>query len=525
MRDKNTERGQRFVFGPFMLDTQRGMLLRDGAPVVIGQRGLSLLQALLSAHGETVTKAELMELGWPNTIVEESNLSVQIAALRKLLGPMPDGGEWIATVARVGYRITVPVAVKESDAGELSGQAAKDLASKPSIAVLPFANLSGDVGQEYFADGITEDIISALSRFRWFFVVSRNSTFLYKGRAVDMKTVAHELGVRYVLEGSARKSDQLVRISARLIDARSATQIWGDRYDFDLVDILAVQDRIAQQVAGAIEPELLKIESALGATRRRARNLTAWDLVRQGTWYFHQVSRSSHRRARELFREACALDDSAPDAQIWLARVSAGIVAYGWSDGPAADLREGVEAALRAIQVDKQSPYSHYALAIISVYAGPIDRAIRAAERAVDLNPSFALGHLVLGMARLYSGDATGAIEPLEQGLRLNPHDPQNFVWYNTLAYAYFFSRQIDTALRCAMNALKIRPTWFPSLETAACCYVSLGRLDRGRELIEQVARLEESPGDALAPFKRNNPHWTEEISSLLAKAKRREAS
>ena len=127
-------------------------------------------------------------------------------------------------------------------------------------------------------------------------------------------------------------------------------------------------------------------------------------------------------------------------------------------------------------------------------------------------------------MARLYSGDATGAIEPLEHGLRLNPHDPQNFVWYNTLAYAYFFSRQIDKALRCAMNALKIRPTWPPSLETAACCYMSLGRTDLGRELIEQVARLEESPGDALAPFKRNNPHWSEEINSLLARATRRAA-
>jgi TolB-like protein len=508
-----------------MLDTQRGTLFRDGAPVLVGQRGLSLLQALLSARGETVTKAELMELGWPNAIVEESNLSVQIAALRKLLGSVPDGVEWIVTVPRVGYRIIVPVAVKESNADELTGRDTKGLASKPSIAVLPFANLSGDIDQEYFADGISEDITIALSRFRWFFVVSRNSSFLYKHRTVDVKTVAHDLGVRYVLEGSARRSNRLVRVSAQLIDARSATQIWGDRFDFDMVDMLAVQDRIAEQVAGAIEPELLKTESALGATRRRASNLTAWDLVRQGTWYFHQVSRATHRRARELFREACALDDNAPDAQIWVARVSAGIVAYGWSDDPAADLREGMRAALRAIQVDEQSPYSHYALAIISVFAGPIDRAIRAAERAVELNPSFALGHLVLGMARLYGGDASGAIAPLEYGLRLNRYDPQNFVWYNTLAYAYFFSRQVNKALQCTMNALKIRPTWPPLLESAACCYMAQGRTDAARELIDQGARLEESPGDAMAPFKRNNLQWTEEINSLLAKATRRDAS
>ena len=510
---------QRFVFGPFMFDPGRGTLIRDGSAVTIGQRGLSILHALLKANGQVVTKADLMDSAWPSAVVEESNLSVQIAALRKVLGLSPEGGEWIATVARVGYRFVAPVMVCEGGTDDSRGPPATDFAHKPSIAVLPFANLSGDSEQEYFADGIAEDIITALSRFRWFFVIARNSSFVFKGRSIGAKEVAQILGVRYVLEGSVRKSSQRVRISAQLIDAGTANQLWADRYDFDLGEMFAVQDTIAEQVVGAIEPQLLKTESTLAATRRRgSSNMTGWDLVHQGTWLFHQVTRATHLRARELFREACKRDPDLPEAHAWLGRVNAGIVAYGWSDSEAADLREGIDAALRAVQADEKNPYAHYALAITSVYANAFDQAIRAAEKAIEVSPSFALGHLVLGMARLFSGDALDAIEPLERGLRLNPYDPQNFVWYNVLALAQFFTRQPDSALRCAVRALKIRPNWRPAMETAACCYLALGRAEAARECIEHIARREEPSGDALAPFKLRNPHWIGEMTALLRK-------
>ena len=212
-------------------------------------------------------------------------------------------------------------------------------------------------------------------------------------------------------------------------------------------------------------------------------------------------------------------DPDLPEPHAWLGRVSAGIVAYGWSDSEAADLREGIDAALRAVQIDEKSPYAHYALAITSVYASAFDQATRAAEKAAELSPSFALGHLVLGMARLFSGNASDAIEPLEHGLQLNPYDPQNFVWYNVLALAQFFTRRADNALKCVVRALKIRPNWRPAMETAACCYLALGRSEAAQECIEHMARLEKPSGDALLPFKRRNPHWIEEMIALLRKA------
>jgi TolB-like protein len=507
---------ERFVFPPFLLDTGRATLARNGEAVAIGHRAFLVLQALLSARGQLVTKSELMTAAWPDTVVEESNLTVQIAALRKLLGPSPEGGEWIATVSRIGYRFAGPAMLPADERKAATPMPANGFGRKPAIAVLPFVNLSGDPTQEYFADGITEDIITALSRFRWFFVIARNSSFFYKGKALDVRQIAQELGIGFALEGSVRKSDQRVRISAQLVDAANGNHIWAERYDFDLLDMFTVQDQIAEQVAGAIEPELLKTASAFSANLRRDGNITAWDLVRQGTFLFHQVTRANHLRARELFREARALAPDLPEGYVWLARVSAGLAAYGWSLDPAADLREGLDAAVKAIELEEKSPYSHYALAITSVFAHDFDQAIRAAERAVELSPSFALGYLVLGMARLYSGQATSALEPLQRGFRLNPHDPQNVVWYNVLALAHFFAGDPQQALRCAVKAAQIRPTWRPTLEIMACCHVVLGHPDAAHDCVTQMATLDRPAGDALGPLKIRNPHWVEEIERLL---------
>jgi tetratricopeptide (TPR) repeat protein len=216
-----------------------------------------------------------------------------------------------------------------------------------------------------------------------------------------------------------------------------------------MTEVFAVQDEIAERVAGAIEPELLKTEGAQAAARHTG-NMNAWDLVRRGTWYFHRVTHETHLKARELFRQACKLDPDLPEAHVWLARVSAGVVPYGWSENPVADLQEGSEAALRAIQLDERNPYAHYALAIVSVFSGQFEQSISAARRAIDISPSFALGHLVLGMALLFSGRAAEAITPLEYGLRLSPNDPQNFVWFNVLALARLFSGRPEAGLEAA---------------------------------------------------------------------------
>jgi TolB-like protein len=508
---------KRFAFGPFLLDAGRGMLLRDGSPVPLGRRGLLILQALLEAQGEVVPKENLMNLGWPGLVVEDSNLSVQIAALRKQLGPAPEGADWIETVPRVGYRLVGSAVVERTErdmpspATESSGPGLR-----PSITVLPFENLSDDPAQQYFADGVTEDIIAALTRFRWFFVTGRNASFAYHAKQVDVATAAQELGVRYLLQGSMRKSGDQIRISAQLVDAIRSHCIWAEHFDFGIVDVFSVQDQIAQQVAGSLEPQLLKSEAGRAAARRRAGTVTGWDLVAQGSWYFHQVTQATHRRARELFRQARQIDPELPEARIWLARVDAGLVAYGWSDHPSEDRHEGMQAALEAVQMDERSPYAHYALAIISVYSESFDLANRAGEKAVEVSPSFALGHLVCGMARLFSGDAEGAVTPLELGLKLNRYDPQNFIWYNVLALAYFFRRDLEEAMQRALMSLSIRPTWRSSMETVIACCAALGRVDVARHWNEQIQVLEKASGDALEPLWLSNPHWARDMQALL---------
>jgi TolB-like protein len=508
---------QSLAFGPFVLDMDRGALLRDGRNLSIGHKALLLLHALLQSAGRPLDKASLMEAAWPGTAVDESNLSVQIAALRKLLGATQDGGEWIATVPRVGYRFAGPLTATQLSAGDTLPPVTATGATtrRPSIAVLPFSITTDGADKEYLADGITDDIITALARFRWFRVAARNSSFVYKGRSVDVRQIARELGVHYVLEGSLRHSPPRLRLSTRLIDAATGSHLWADRYDLEIAEMFAIQDEIAERVVGAIEPELLKTES-MPATTRHTGNMTAWDLVRQGTWHFHKVTKEGHVRARDLFRQACTTDPDLPESHIWLARVSAGIAGYGWSDAPTVDLKEGMQAAAKAIYLDAKDPYAHYAFAIVSAYADAPAQAVLAAEKAIELSPSFALGHLVLGMARLYGGLAADAVDPLVHGLRLNPHDPQNFVWYNLLAFAQLFSGDPEQALISATKGLSVRPTWRPSLETLICCNVALDRRDEARRCATRYAELDGPAGDIFAPLRRLNPCWRKQVSDAL---------
>lgn len=381
---------RRFSFGPFLLDTARGTLTRDGSAVAVGQCALRILQALLEAGGEPVTKAALMAQAWPGLVVEDSNLSVQVTALRKALAAAGvDGEAGIVTVPRLGYRLPGAVAVEESQLAPLD-HGAVDHGGRPSIAVLPFAHLGDDPAQEYLADGVTEALIATLSRFRWFSVSGRGSSQVYKLAPKDDRTAAAELGVRYLVEGTVRKSGARLRISVQLVDAPAGACLWADRYDFADADLFDVQDAIVQQVAGAIEPALLRNVAA--AARQRRGSLTAWSLVAQGTWLFHHVTRPTHHKARELFWQAARIDAELTEARLWIGRVSAGLVAYGWSDDPVRDHREGRAAALEAVQMDEQNPYAHYALAIVANYGDDFALALRSADKAIELNPSFALG-------------------------------------------------------------------------------------------------------------------------------------
>jgi adenylate cyclase len=261
-----------------------------------------------------------------------------------------------------------------------------------------------------------------------------------------------------------------------------------------------MQDEIVERVVGAIEPEMLKAET-LRARRKTPASLTAWDLIFRGMWHFHQVTRDSHLRARDLFREAVKADPALAEGHIWLARTTHGIVFFGWTDNPAADVAEGWQAALQGARLAEADPYAHYALGIMSIVMSRPGRATEAAQRAIDLSPSFALGYLLLGMARLFAGRAAQAVEPLQRGLRLSPHDPHAFAWLQFLAFAHFLRDEHEEAARCAARAVSKRPESFSAQAVLACSLAQLGRREEAQEALAEMRRTLPDGRDGLADF------------------------
>jgi TolB-like protein len=507
-----------YRFGPFRLDAEAEALFHGTKVTELGRRPVALLRVLVQQSGEPVSKDALIAAAWNGLTVEESNLPVQIAALRRVLGEVRGGDHWIETLPRRGYRFAGPLVSVD---GQNRSAAPADAGSKPasghgeqpSIAVLPFVNLSGDLAQQYFGDAVANDIITALTRFRWFFVVARHSSFAFRDTAMDVREIASRLGARYVLEGSFRQAGQRVRITAQLVDAATGSNIWADRYERDLADIFTIQDDIADSVVGAIEPELLKTEALESA--KGGADMTAWDLVRRGVWYFHHVGQESHLKARELFRRAVRLEPRSADAHIWLARVSGGIALWNW-DELATTCAEGLAAALTAINLDEKNPYAHYGLAITSCGANRLEQAERAAEKAIELSPSFALAHLVRGMATLYLGKIEQAKSALEHGLRLSAHDPHNFVWLDLLALAHLFAGDTKRAVESATQALKIRPASQLTLHVMGLCHAAAGQRDESRQCLAAAQQTSAHPVAILAPLRARNPHWSEKIDELL---------
>src|SRR5215472_10268269 len=334
-----------FLFEGFRLD-RRGLFRRDqnGAfiPIAIGSRAIEVLHTLVERPGDLVSRDEILAAVWPGTVVEGSNLPVQIAALRRVLDQGRTDGSNIQTVPGRGYRFVAPVkpGLAEADL---------PLPDKPSIAVLPFVNLSGDPEQEYFADGMVEEIITALSRIRWLFVIARNSSFTYKGRTVDVKQVGRELGVRYALEGSVRKAASRVRITAQLIDASTGTHLWADRFDGSLDEVFKLQDEVASGVAGVIEPTLQAAEMARSA-RRPTCDLTAYDLYLRAYEMFFSSAQQIPEALR-LLERAIARDPHYGPALAWAAVCCHRMCTDGSSTDPEADRRKGSDFGRQALQV------------------------------------------------------------------------------------------------------------------------------------------------------------------------------
>jgi TolB-like protein/class 3 adenylate cyclase len=363
------------------------------------------------------------------------------------------------------------------------------LPDKPSIAVLPFQNMSGDPEQEYFADGMVEEIITALSRIRWLFVIARNSTFTYKGRSIDVKQVGRELGVRYVLEGSVRKSGQRVRITGQLIDVVNATHLWADRFDGSLEDVFELQDRVAISVAGVIEPTLQAAEIRRSSERPTS-DLTAYDLYLRAIQCLIAVDREQNALALDLLGRAIERDPYYASALAGAAFCHMRLHLSGWSKDPDEDQREGINLARRAIQVTGDDPgvlaWSAYVLAY---FGEDIDAAIQLIDRALALNPSYAYGWLWSGWLRLWAGQPQLAISHFESSLRLSPH-ARTASTLMGMGVGYFFTQRFEDAVAMLLRSLQEQPDWAPTYRMLAACYALMGRPDDATKIVERLRAI-----------------------------------
>lgn len=387
------------------------------------------------------------------------------------------------------------------------------LPDKPSIAVLPFANMSGDVEQEYFADGMVEEMITALSRIRWLFVIARNSTFTYKNRAVDLKRVGRELGVRYVLEGSVRKGGGRVRITAQLIEAETGAHLWADHFDGTLEDVFDLQDRVATSVAGVIEPGLRAAETRRAAARPTA-DMTAYDLYLQALPIFYTLTKEGIVRALDLLELAIARDPNYGPALAWAAMCHLWRHLEGWDEREKPARREGTDLARRALAVagDDPSVMANAAL-VLAQFGQDIGAMTALVDRSLALDPSSARGWYVSGLLRLWAGDLDLAIEHVETSLRLSPCERLG-AHLSVMGTAYLMKRQFDAAIPKLLVAIHERPTNPPPYRSLACCYAHLGRLDEAREIIERLRALTSVVVPSVTPF-RNPEHRELFVSGL----------
>ncbi|WP_442578707.1 winged helix-turn-helix domain-containing tetratricopeptide repeat protein [Mesorhizobium sp. ASY16-5R] len=456
--------GSRLGFGPFVLDPGAGTLLRDDVPVAIGHRALELLAALAGRPGEILGKAELMDAAWPGMAVEEGNLTVQIAQLRKLLGPAGEGtGEWIATVPRVGYRF----------AGAIErlgvGRNPLPLPDKPSIAVLPFVNVSNDPEQDSFADGLTEDLITDLSRTAGLFVIARNSAFAYKGKAADMGAIAGELGVRYLLEGSARRAAGRVRINAQLVDAASGEHLWAERFDRGLDDIFAVQDEVATRIVEAL---LGRLRSP--PPRHRPSNLEAYDLCVRARRLMDDTPQAA-QEAHLMLTRAVSLDPHYAEAYRWLA-VNHWM---GWvhSGGPTEPTRGvALELARKAVAIDPNDAGCRWILAYLLAYDGSFAEADAEFARAVELDPNEADTFAALSDVTVLAGRVAEGLEYIQKAFRLNPF-PASW-YYLALGQAQYAAGDYQAAVETLRRDETYRTS---SRRFLAASLAQLGRLEEAR--------------------------------------------
>ena len=479
--------GRRLNFGPFQIDQGAQVLLRDGEPLAVGQRGVMLFEALLSRPGEVVTKSELMDAAWGGAAIEESNLTVQVAALRRALGPSPAGGDWIVTVPRVGYRFVSP-----------SSSAAPAGNEQPSIAVLPFVNLSSDPEQAYFADGLAEEIIVALGKLRGLVVIARNSSFAYRGSDVDVRKVGSDLDVRYVLSGSVRRGGSRLRMSAQLADGESAAQLWAETFDRELADVFAIQDEVTRRIVDALKLKLTPAQAAQ-ATGGGTSDVGALDLLMRSRALLAGPTQNLkvYKHSTDLIRRAIERDPSYVDALGALALVHNMDYVNRWTDEPDRSLKEARRLGDRMLELAPEHAGGHFVSALTAMFARDFDRFRRETAIVVALNPDAEIASNLQGHLCLANEVPLEAIPHFERCMRLDPSLGTTLVCLQFLGRAYFYAGRYETAVALFRERILMMPETDASRGYLAAALGHLGRLDEARQVWAELMTI--NPNYAMA--------------------------
>jgi adenylate cyclase len=484
----------RYLFEDYAFDPDRRELYRGADVVRIAPQVFDLLDYLIRNRERVVSKDDLINAVWNGRSVSDAALTTRLNVARSAIGDSGEEQRLIKTLPRKGFRFVGQV----QEAREVAGpdpadtpESAPAVPDKPSIAVLPFANMSGDPEQEYFADGMVEEITTALSRFKWLFVIARNSSFTFKGKAVDIKDVGRRLGVRYVLEGAVRKASGKVRITCQLIEAATGAHIWADRFERDLTDVFALQDDITLAVVSAVQPELFQAEIAM-ASRRRPEDLTAYDLYLRATQQAVRSTRESLAEALRLVQRALELDPGFAAA----AALAGACYLENVLRSYAIDQQFEREAALRlmrlALSLDDHDPGTLATAALISaLLVGDCEAEIEMADRAVALNPNSYNTWNRRGWVYKIAGQPEEAIRSLERAMRMSPVDPLQFTALTGMGFALIELRRFDEAIVAGKKALRQNPSYPGAYRCLASAFAHLGRDAEAREAAAGVLELD----------------------------------
>jgi TolB-like protein/Flp pilus assembly protein TadD len=485
-----------FFFNDFVLDPDRRELRGPRGLIAIEPQVFDLLTYLIRNRHRVVSKDDILAAVWDGRVVSESTLTTRINGARSAIGDSGETQRLIKTLPRKGLRFVGAVREEQHRATAIPPAAVEppgtpSLPDRPSIAVLPFANMSGDPEQEYFADGMAEEIITALSRCNWLFVIARNSSFSYKGKAVDVRQIGSELGVRYVLEGSVRRGGNRLRFMGQLVDATSGAHIWADRFDGELTDVFDLQDRFTESVVAAIEPKL-QLAEIERLKHKPIANLDAYDLVLRAQHLEHEFTAESLAAAIRCTDQALAIDPNYASAMALAAYCYGERIVQGWTDDADAEAAEGIRLTARALELGQDDGNVLWMAAHATLrLAKDRERAIELAYKSIELNPNSAVAVCVAGLLEAMSDNPEKALELLRRAQRLSPRDPRGWLIVASLGLAYFADGKFEEAAPFARRASQHNPRYGASLRVLAASLALLGRRDEAAETIQRQLKIE----------------------------------